>query len=311
MGKSIEDWHLIDRFLHGELSGIEKENFNKRVNTDDAFRSDVELSKDIYSGIQIANQNRLEGIILASLKYRKPAIPFALKMIVTFLIITGGGITLWFYVGNESASKDQSKSWFAFLKSRKADEKSKVEISERKTEYRTKNIKGQASVPIEEGASVNAADSSRDVVLVGDVDADSLQAPDVEEEIIVKQDQMVTGTSIAVEVKGDEGGGNNDDQLTKEAISKLNPAADLPEDETSPVSYEVEFWISPVNYRGYKMSKNKLILFGIDEPEAVKLYRVNNELYMSYLKDHYRLQASLDFMSYQKLKDSEIPLAIK
>ena len=94
-------------------------------------------------------------------------------------------------------------------------------------------------------------------------------------------------------------------------MSKLNPAADLPEEEKVSSDYQVEFWVSPINYRGYKMSKNKLILFGIDEPEAVKLYRVKDALYMSYLKDYYRLNASFDFMSYQKLKEADIPLAIK
>ena len=59
------------------------------------------------------------------------------------------------------------------------------------------------------------------------------------------------------------------------------------------------------------MSKNKLVLFGIEEPDAVKLYRVNDGIYMSYLKEYYKLNDTFDFVSYQKLKETEIPLAIR
>ena len=311
MDKRTEDRHIIDRFLQGDLSGIERENFNQRVREDEKFRGEVELLKIIYSGIHKANQDKLKSMILSSLNYRKPTIPFALKMIVTFLVVTGVGITLWFYVGNESANKDQSKSWFAFLKSKKSVDNNAVEIPKQKPPLKPRNEVLTDSVAQEGDAERAAADSVPEQISNEKTALDSIQPATSNEEIIVKQDQLLIGTTIVVEDKSEAGFEGNDKQLTSGALSKLNPGADLPEEEKVSSDYQVEFWVSPINYRGYKMSKNKLILFGIDEPEAVKLYRVKDALYMSYLKDYYRLNTSFDFMSYQKLKDAEIPLTIR
>lgn len=308
---SIADKHLIDRFLQGELSGIERENFNERFRRDEVFRKEVELHKVIYSGIQKANQDKLKRLILSSLNYRKPAVPFALKLIITFLVVTGFGITLWFYVGNESANRDQSKSWFAFLKSKKSADNTAIEIPKQKTSSRSRTVTATDSLAPEEDANRQVSDSVQEQISIDKTALDSLEPATSSEEIIVKQDQLIVGTTIVVEDKSEAVSEVKDDQLTNGALSKLNPAADLPEEEKVPSDYQVEFWVSPINYRGYKMSKNKLILFGIDEPEAVKLYRVKDALYMSYLKDYYRLNTSYDFMSYQKLKETEIPLAIK
>jgi hypothetical protein len=59
------------------------------------------------------------------------------------------------------------------------------------------------------------------------------------------------------------------------------------------------------------MSKNKLILYGIEEPDAVKLYRMNDVLFMKYGNEFFRLVNTFDFLSYQRLKENDVPLAIR
>jgi hypothetical protein len=59
------------------------------------------------------------------------------------------------------------------------------------------------------------------------------------------------------------------------------------------------------------MSKNKLLLFGIDEPDAVKLFRSNDVLYLKYGNEFFRLSNTFEFLSYQRLKENDIPLAIR
>src|SRR5689334_8679618 len=99
MSLTIQDRHLVDRYLQGELSGIELEDFKKRLSSDAAFNREVDLQKIIYAGIHLAREEQLEKKILASIKYRKPTIPFALKLIITFLVVTVSIISLWFYAG--------------------------------------------------------------------------------------------------------------------------------------------------------------------------------------------------------------------
>jgi len=311
MDTSIQERHLIERYLQQELSGIELESFNERLKEDENFKRQVELQKLIYSGIQKAHHEKLKGIIFASLNYRKPVVPFALKMIVTFLVVTGVGITLWFYTGTDSGNKEQAKSWFAFLKNVKTDSESQHEGPKMKPETKTKFIEPHDTTALADAVPQPSNDST--IRSNADLNAapDSVTIGDKEENIVVKQDQLLISSTLTVEDKSGENEPQKDESLANEAVQKLNPGADLPVPENVPSSFLVEFWVSPINYKGYKMSKNKLILFGIEEPDAVKLYRVRNELYMVYLKDFYRLDNSFDFVSYQKLKDSEIPLAIR
>jgi hypothetical protein len=310
MGISIQDRNLIDRFLQGELSGIELENFQLRMKEDAHFKSEVALQKMVYEGIKKANHQRLKKIIFSALNYRKPSVPYPLKMIIIFFLVTGFGITLWFYVGNESANKDQAKSWFAFLNSKKGEAVDKHELNAPREDLKQKPMQETDSSDNEPAAKPVQADSLEVKKEEAPV-LDSAVMAARDEDIIVKQDQLLISATMPVENKTIDKEGAPEESLAEEAVQKLNPAADLPAVEKIPSNVTVEFWVSPINYRGYKMSKNKLILFGIEEPDAVKLYRVNDALYMVYLKEFYRLNDSFDFVSYQKLKDSEIPLAIK
>jgi len=307
---NIEDRHLIDRYLQDDISGIELENFLQRMKADETLAKQVEIQRLIYAGIQKANLENLKEVIISSLDYRKPVVPLALKMIVTFIVITVAGISLWSYLGNETANKDLSNSWFAFLKSKNKDEP--VKVSEEKV---SRAPRQKILIPADTAAAASlqepvGKDSLDAEPKSASLPADSVTVTSEDENIVVKQDQLLIATTMIVEDKSEEGK-EVDESLSKGAVEHMNPAADLPEKEEPPSSFVIEFWVSPINYRGYKMSKNKLVLFGIEEPDAVKLYRVNDGIYMSYLKEYYRLNDTFDFMSYQKLKEAEIPLALK
>ncbi len=307
----LEERHLIDRYLQGELSGIELDNFNLRMKSEDGFRSDVELQKLIYAGIQKANHDKLKAVIVSSIGYRKLLVPFALKMIVTFFVVTLVGISFWFYVGNETVSRDQSKSWFAFLNSKKSVPEDKEVTVKQKLEARQQVSEIPDSSSADNNRSDSSVDSTKSKFAVSEMEQDSTVPALSEADIIVKQDELLISSNIPVADKSNRDPGSSDGTHTEDVVRQLNPAADLPESEPVSTHIQVEFWVSPVNYRGYKMSKNKLILFGIDEPQDVKLYRVNDTLYMTYLKGYYRLNDSFEFVSYHKLRDNEIPLAIK
>ena len=64
----------------------------------------------------------------------------------------------------------------------------------------------------------------------------------------------------------------------------------------------VEFWQSPINYSGYKLSHNTLVLFGIYQYTAIHLkYMPNGLLQLKYLNNEFNLRCTDDF----------IPLLIK
>lgn len=58
---------------------------------------------------------------------------------------------------------------------------------------------------------------------------------------------------------------------------------------------KVEFWKSPINYKGFKTGVNKIILFGIDQFDMVSFKSMNNTLYMKYMSDFYQLYKTNGF----------------
>lgn len=68
----------------------------------------------------------------------------------------------------------------------------------------------------------------------------------------------------------------------------------------------VEFWKSPINYKGYKTGKNKLVLFGIDQYGMASFKMMNNTLYMKYLSEYYQIDRTLDFKSLIPISNSSL-----
>ncbi len=51
----------------------------------------------------------------------------------------------------------------------------------------------------------------------------------------------------------------------------------------------VEKWQSPLNYRGYKLNNNKLVLYGFDMEEVVEIEKIDNRIRMTTTNQMYQL----------------------
>ncbi len=65
---------------------------------------------------------------------------------------------------------------------------------------------------------------------------------------------------------------------------------------------KVEFWRSPINYKGYKFNNNKLILFGIYMYEDATLELRNNKTYLNYANTFYLIEKTDDFQPLMAVK---------
>jgi hypothetical protein len=72
----------------------------------------------------------------------------------------------------------------------------------------------------------------------------------------------------------------------------------------------IEFWHSPINYKGYKMAKSKLVLFGIMAQEAV-LYMLDENIYIKLQQDIYKLEYTNDFRQMEKINDGVLLARLK
>ncbi len=73
---------------------------------------------------------------------------------------------------------------------------------------------------------------------------------------------------------------------------------------------KVEFWRSPINYKGYKFDDTKLILFGLLEFDNISLLGKDNQLFVKYDNDFYRIENTDDFKSLIPIKDASLLKAL-
>lgn len=66
----------------------------------------------------------------------------------------------------------------------------------------------------------------------------------------------------------------------------------------------VEKWYSPVNYRGYKFNRKKLLLYGVDKAAPVDVYFYLGEYYFAFDLRVYNLDETSKNVAFESVKDS-------
>ena len=79
------------------------------------------------------------------------------------------------------------------------------------------------------------------------------------------------------------------------------PAADSLQPAASGKPLHVEFWESPVHYKGYKINGNNLILFGINPSDSLRFERHPNGVWMYHAGEIYLLEPSSEFSDFKAL----------
>ncbi len=76
-------------------------------------------------------------------------------------------------------------------------------------------------------------------------------------------------------------------------------------DQNIKTKFTVEFWSSPINFKGYKYGNNIIQLFGLKDYNC-KLYTVNGNLYLRHLDKVYQILPCLDGCPYKLEVDPDI-----
>lgn len=67
----------------------------------------------------------------------------------------------------------------------------------------------------------------------------------------------------------------------------------------------IEFWESPVNYKGYRLGRDKMIVFGV-MPDEVKIVKYNGELYLVTINNIFEVSPCTDFCQLRPIKDKTL-----
>lgn len=70
--------------------------------------------------------------------------------------------------------------------------------------------------------------------------------------------------------------------------------------------YFVEFWKTPLNSKGYRFTKNKVMLYGFVDYINVDLYELENSYYIKCSDQVYKLEYSSDFKPLERVVDADL-----
>ena len=144
-----------------------------------------------------------------------------------------------------------------------AESDAKEEVAPKATE--TKKKKKEAVITVDkfgEDEKIVIVDSNKVVK-----DSLTLENPSNNNDVVVRKDELLSTKTLEV--------------LNLDPVAKMNgkdsllqKVSGIKDDRSTSKQYlNIEFWSSPLNYKGYKMSKYKLILYGVSSPGATLYVR--------------------------------------
>ena len=127
---------------------------------------------------------------------------------------------------------------------------------------------------------------------------DSLISGATQDDIVVRKDELLfTKTLEILNLNPVASKTDSKDSL----LQKISGIKD--ERNSFKQFFNIEFWQSPLNYKGYKMSKYKIVLYGIPSPDELKIVKLDDGIYLKTGIQVYRLDYSADFKPYERVTD--------
>jgi hypothetical protein len=120
-------------------------------------------------------------------------------------------------------------------------------------------------------------------------------------DVVVMTNQLVSVLSVPLRIN-DTGKVNKKNLQTDSAIASMSEVGNSKE----PLQYRVEFWKSPLNYKGYKMSRGKIILYGINPVTPVNITQQDDIYYLLVNQSAYRVEYTDDYKPFEKVTDKSI-----
>jgi hypothetical protein len=126
-------------------------------------------------------------------------------------------------------------------------------------------------------------------------------------EIVIKRDEFIV--SAPIEIINLDHKPSNKSQLKSDSLLAQNSGIKDQNKESgkeAKFKYEIEYWQSPVNYRGYRLGVNKFVFFGMDPDEPLSAYYWRGNFYLKWRDGFYLLEENESFESFEKVNQPEL-----
>lgn len=117
-----------------------------------------------------------------------------------------------------------------------------------------------------------------------------------EEDIIVRRDELLESRVLELVLLDGKPKSNKTDSLLKL----------IDNSGSEKTQHKIEYWKSPVNYRGFKMIRTNIIVFGLETGENSRLYSYEQELYLKHGSSVYKIYQTSVFQPFVRINEESI-----
>ncbi|MDF2448766.1 MAG: hypothetical protein K0R26_1270 [Bacteroidota bacterium] len=146
----------------------------------------------------------------------------------------------------------------------------------------------KANVKPEKKASVNTSNSPS-------INYSEVDALLKEEDINVAQEELLSVKNIKV--------------IDLDAVTKRDTLTGQLAGVSSsdfPNLFFVEFWKTPLNSKGYRMTRNRVILYGLSDFSSITIYKVDDNYYLKNDDVVYKISAGTEFKPMELVHDTDL-----
>lgn len=115
---------------------------------------------------------------------------------------------------------------------------------------------------------------------------------------VVRKDELIGSQNFTVINLQQQDASTPSDSLLEKVSGIKDPR------KNALATFKVEFWQSPINYKGYKMTKNKIVLFGVNPEEALKIFHTEDAIFLKQNQNYYRLYFTDEYKQFEKVTDA-------
>jgi len=116
------------------------------------------------------------------------------------------------------------------------------------------------------------------------------------DEIVIRRDELLETKNIEPVILTNPKK-NKTDSLIKNFQGAQEPLS---------TSFKLEFWKSPVNYKGFKLIRNSLVMFGLNPDENSTVYINDDQVYLKHGGNAYKVFATEKFEPFDRINDEAL-----
>jgi hypothetical protein len=152
-----------------------------------------------------------------------------------------------------------------------------------KTKYTNLNLKEDTSSPIDTMVDYNDKNHLLDSTKNDSIDKKYL----IENDYSIVKEELLYSKSLKII--------NIDNKKESLNLADTIFIEDNIGDKAASSDYNIEFWKSPINFKGYKTGKNKIVLYGIYDFRKLSLKKRNDVLYLQCDDKYYIIENTDNF----------------